>query len=351
MQTYSLASNTARRANFDEPASRNFKDPHPRQGAKLRLIDRGFDNVGQRSAARARRQVDCDVDDASSRALDIVPAHLVSRRAFAWDGVKVEIVQSATHDNLEFRFLSPCHLLLVYEEGVRGEGETLVDDLPCSTLRTLARRLTFVPARHEFREWHRPQGRTRIICFYLDPDKMPIHPASSQAAGTFRPCVLFENGVLWETAVKLAKAIEGGSEDERYAEALVVVAAHELLRIHGNLRRHGPPVRGGLAAWQQRIISAYIEEHLAESMPLGALAELVRLSSFHFCRAFKQSFGVPPHRYLMNRRIEHAKTLLANPSQSVTDVAFELGFSEMSSFSAAFRKATGTTPSKYRRTL
>jgi AraC family transcriptional regulator len=53
----------------------------------------------------------------------------------------------------------------------------------------------------------------------------------------------------------------------------------------------------------------------------------------------------------MNRRIEHAKTLLANPSQSVTEVAFELGFSEMSSFSAAFRKATGTTPSKYRRTL
>jgi AraC family transcriptional regulator len=146
MQTYSLASSTARRADFDEPASRKFKDPHPRQGVTLRLIDRGFDDSGQLSAARARRQVDCNIGDASSRALDIVPAHLVSRRAFAWDGVKVEIVQSVTHDNMEFRFRSPCHLLLVYEEGVRGEGETLVD--VCSTLRTLAHRLTFVPAGH-----------------------------------------------------------------------------------------------------------------------------------------------------------------------------------------------------------
>jgi AraC family transcriptional regulator len=103
--------------------------------------------------------------------------------------------------------------------------------------------------------------------------------------------------------------------------------------------------------WQQRIVTAYIEEHLDEPIPLTALAKLVHLSSYYFCRAFKQSFGIPPHRYHINRRIERAKTLLADRVSSVTEIALELGFSETSSFSAAFRHTTGITPTEYRRAL
>jgi AraC family transcriptional regulator len=110
-------------------------------------------------------------------------------------------------------------------------------------------------------------------------------------------------------------------------------------------------VRGGLAAWQQRTVVAYIEEHLAEPVSLAKLAQLVRLSPFYFCRAFKQSFGMPPHRYHTSRRIEHAKALLAKPTPSVTDIGFAVGFSQTSSFTAAFRKATGLTPSAYHRSL
>ena len=61
-------------------------------------------------------------------------------------------------------------------------------------------------------------------------------------------------------------------------------------------------------------------------------------------------FGVPPRRYHINRRIERAKTLLASPAQSVTDIALSLGFGQTSSFSAAFRDTTGTSPTEYRRT-
>jgi AraC family transcriptional regulator len=85
--------------------------------------------------------------------------------------------------------------------------------------------------------------------------------------------------------------------------------------------------------------------------PLHVLAKVVHLSAYYFCRAFKQSFGIPLDRYHINRRIERAKTLLANPGPSETDIALELGFSETSSFSAAFRHTTGTTPIDYRRTL
>jgi AraC family transcriptional regulator len=97
--------------------------------------------------------------------------------------------------------------------------------------------------------------------------------------------------------------------------------------------------------------TAYIEEHLAEHIPLAAIAQLVRLSPYYFCRAFKQSFGLPPHRYHNRRRIELAKALLAKPASTVTDVGLAVGFSETSSFTAAFRKATGLTPTAYRRSL
>lgn len=113
-----------------------------------------------------------------------------------------------------------------------------------------------------------------------------------------------------------------------------------------------PPIRGGLAGWQQRTVTAYIQEHLAEQIPLAALARLARLSPYHFCRAFKQSFGLPPHRYHNQRRIEQAKLLLTNnPAPSVTDIGLTLGYSDTSSFSAAFRRVTGLTPTAYHRTF
>ena len=127
--------------------------------------------------------------------------------------------------------------------------------------------------------------------------------------------------------------------------------AHELLRLQQGSAPAKQLVRGGLAAWQQRMVTTYIEEHLAEPILLATLAGLAGLSTYHFCRAFKQSFGLPPHRYHTSRRIEHAKTLLAKPALSVTKIGMRVGFSETSSFTAAFRKATGLTPSVYHRSL
>ena len=107
--------------------------------------------------------------------------------------------------------------------------------------------------------------------------------------------------------------------------------------------------RGGLSASQQKRLADFIEAHLAESLRLAQMAELAGLSPFHFARAFKQSFGVPPHRYHTQRRIERAKTLLTEQIATVTEIALAVGFAETSSFSTAFRKATGLAPSDFRR--
>lgn len=188
----------------------------------------------------------------------------------------------------------------------------------------------------------------RMVFFYFDPEAMP--PNTSDRALSAR--LFFEDATLLSTAQKLTALIESPESDNRpYLEALGRVLAHELLRTQQGSPQTKTMVRGGLTAWQQRIVTTYIEEHLAEPILLVTLAELVGLSPYHFCRAFKQSFGLPPHRYHTSRRIEHAKALLAKPNLSVTDIGMTIGFSETSSFTAAFRKATGLTPSAYHRSL
>src|SRR4051794_30237371 len=125
---------------------------------------------------------------------------------------------------------------------------------------------------------------------------------------------------------------------------------HEQVRLDFAAVR-SQPVRGGLAAWQQKRLAEYIEEHLGENISLGVLAGIVRLSPYHFAHAFKRSFGQPPHHYLTGRRMLRAKTLLATAAISVTDIGRAVGFVETSSFSAAFRRLTGMQPTAYRRQL
>jgi AraC family transcriptional regulator len=228
---------------------------------------------------------------------------------------------------------------------VRSDGDTFVEGLPRSKRRDVRRRLTFVPAGHAYHEWQEPRVLARMVYFYFDPAAMPT-PV------TLAPRLLFEDADLADTALKLTRLIEqGGLESGPYFDALGIVLAHELMRLDSRAAAAEARVRGGLAAWQQRAVTGYIEDHLAEPIPLAALARLARLSPHYFCRAFKQSFGMPPHRYHNSRRIERAKALLAKPLSSVTTVGFTLGFGETSSFSAAFRKTTGFTPTAYRRAV
>jgi AraC family transcriptional regulator len=244
------------------------------------------------------------------------------------------------------------HLLAAYEQGVRRDGESYVESVPRSTLRDVAKKLTFVPAGHEYREWHDLRTPMGVTFFYLDPVELQIGSDEGFADIQLAPRLFFEDATIWSTAAKLRQAIDApGGANRLYVEALGVVLVHELIRVNSRIPRAEAPVRGGLAPWQQRIVTAYVEEHLSEQIPLAKLARLVRLSTFHFCRAFKQSFGVPPHRYHTNRRIEQAKVMLAERKHSVTEVGMSLGFSETSSFTAVFRKIAGQTPSSYHRNL
>lgn len=127
-----------------------------------------------------------------------------------------------------------------------------------------------------------------------------------------------------------------------------------VLPIHGLVSLDGVGIprvtaHGGLAGWQRKRVLEFIEEHLSETISLSTLSAVAQLSPYHFSRAFRQTLGMPPHRFHMNRRVERAKVLLAN--RSVTEVALAVGYAETSSFSSGFRRATGMSPTEFRRAL
>jgi AraC family transcriptional regulator len=248
---------------------------------------------------------------------------------------------------IELNFQGPLHLLALYIEGTRRNGETWIDGLPSSRLRSLAHKLIFVPAGCAYREWHESGASIRATFLYVDP---AAFQKSDDSEGAVQPRMYFEDSLVWETALKLKNTIEGGQiRSLPYLEALSGVLAHELSCVNDEVIRAPQVNRGGLASWQKRAVVGYIEEHLGKQISLSKLAELTRLSLHHFCRAFKQSFGVPPHQYQVQRRMEVAKSLLANRTNSITDIALSLGYAQTSSFSSSFRKTTGWTPTVYRR--
>jgi AraC family transcriptional regulator len=307
-------------------------------------IDPGREARGDRDLLR--RSHGCPIADVIHPAVEISPPDIVRRRAITWHGMTAETVQSTSQANVKYRFRAPMHLLVAYEEGERSDGETFVEGLPRSTLRNFAAKLTFVPAGHEYHESQKLRTHARLMYFYFDPAKLKIRSDLGIADISFAP------RLLWGIALKLKHLVESpASADQLYFEALGFLLVHELARLNRGTPSIRPQIRGGIAAWQQRIVTDYIKEHLADQVPLAALAQLVGLSPYYFCHAFKQSFGVPPHRYHMGQRVKRAKELLAQRTSSVTHIGMTLGFSQTSSFSAAFRKAIGLTPTNYQRSL
>jgi len=277
--------------------------------------------------------------------IQIVPVDFVKRLGTGRPGWFVESVHAPIGRRIELQFQGAVHLLAMYNEGARRDGETSIDGFAPSKIRNFAKKITFVPAGCGYREWLETAASTRLTLLYLDPTVLRNDGETDYAAR-----IHFEDPVVWETAAKLKSAIENGQAKRTlYLSALSSVLAIELSRCDDNAARDTALNRGGLACWQKRAVAGYIEEHLGEQIFLDTLARLARLSQHHFCRAFKQSFGVPPHQYHVQRRMEQAKLLLADRAISITDIGLTVGYSQTSSFSVAFRKNTGWTPSEYRR--
>ncbi len=133
------------------------------------------------------------------------------------------------------------------------------------------------------------------------------------------------------------------------AEGWSIQALGYMARLSRNESALQPNRRGGLSSRSIKLIEDYICAHLCQEITLQDLARIVGLSKRHFQRAFQDSFGLTPHRYILSLRIENAKKHLSRPGESITEVALESGFGQVEHFSTTFRRFTGLTPSQFRR--
>jgi len=107
-------------------------------------------------------------------------------------------------------------------------------------------------------------------------------------------------------------------------------------------------IRSNLSDRMNPIVIEYMHDHYKDQLNLNTLAEMACQSKYHFIRTFKEAIGIPPYQYLLQLRIEEAKTKLRTTCLTVTDISFELGFSSTSQFYRIFHQATGTTPKHFR---
>jgi AraC family transcriptional regulator len=149
----------------------------------------------------------------------------------------------------------------------------------------------------------------------------------------------------------IGDAVESWAMDRvLFLEQLVDLLCLHLLRSHSCITpRLDRPPRGGLAPWQTHRVVAYMKERLDQDVSLQDLADVVRLSRFHFCTAFRLSTGSTPHEMLTRLRLDEACRLLTSSKQSISEIALSVGFQTPSAFAARFWKAVGSTPRDFRR--
>lgn len=151
-------------------------------------------------------------------------------------------------------------------------------------------------------------------------------------------------------AFALKGEVEQGYPSGRiFGEAIRTALAVHILQKYTVFPLKIGEFKGGLSRWQLQRTLKNIRESLSEDLSLDALAASVNLSPFHFSRMFKESTGMPPHRYVLKQRIEHACQMLASGRLSLAEIAARLGFADQSHFGSAFKRFVGVTPTTFRR--
>jgi AraC family transcriptional regulator len=156
-----------------------------------------------------------------------------------------------------------------------------------------------------------------------------------------------EAPLIRELVFALERAGSDTEAQRRHVDRVALALASEVVQDYGtehpqlgpSTRRASPPIDA---------VAEYIDCHVDEQLTLAQLAGMAHLSVFAFARRFKTVVGLPPHQYVLKRRVERAKTLLVQSETGIAEVALSCGFGDQSAFTTAFRRLTRQTPTSYR---
>jgi AraC family transcriptional regulator len=186
-----------------------------------------------------------------------------------------------------------------------------------------------------------PRLVTRVAAeaFGLDPARLTVPPLDGLDLPQLR-------AAMWAVDAELTA---GGAGGPLAAESLANILAVHLIRHVLAPRQPARRREGTLPRAKLRTVVEYIEDHLDASPTLKEMAALVRLSTYYFARQFRRATGLPPHQYVVARRVERAKQLLQTGRDlSLAEVAGHAGFSDQSQFAYHFKRLVGVTPRQFR---
>jgi AraC family transcriptional regulator len=155
---------------------------------------------------------------------------------------------------------------------------------------------------------------------------------------------------IHQIALAIASEVEREPLGGRlYVEALATQLCIRLLRRYAAVHYRESGEIAGLSARQARDVRDFVDANLERNPSLAALACVAGTSVSHFARQFRLRFGLPPHAYVIERRVERAKALLARGELSIKEIAASAGFADQSHLTRAFHRRVGTTPADFRK--
>ena len=157
--------------------------------------------------------------------------------------------------------------------------------------------------------------------------------------------IAFQDPLIQQIGLALKAELQSNEiGSQLYAETMANALAVHLLRHYSTQGHRSIACKGGLPLHKLRLVTDYINDYLERELSLDELAAIAQLSPYHFSRAFKQSTGISPHQYVIQRRVERASKLLVQGKMSIAEVAQACGFTHQSHLNRHFKRITGVTP-------
>ncbi len=278
---------------------------------------------------------------------------IIEHQEASWGRTRGELLTGGTVGPHELEILLPSHVILMRLEGTSpgyewsdGNARRKVSILAPGTI-------LFSPAHRYAWVGKKAQTLGRFVILSIDPSEVARLDDDDfdSAQVTFLPQPELNDEGVRRILFAIKDEIESpGPAGQLYRETLTLELLVHLVRSASNLARTPRPIaaKGGLPGWRLRRTLELLEANLTDTPSLDQLARHVGLSPTHFCREFKRSVGVPPHRYLIDRRVSRARELMADRRLSLTEIALTCGFGSSSRFSTVFKRAVGVSPSVYR---
>jgi AraC family transcriptional regulator len=272
---------------------------------------------------------------------------LLSSVQTGWQGITLEYFRYPPFETLEYAYTD--HKIAIHVHVPQGLQVRRRLDGRVQYEQVLTEQVIVVPATvtHQV-QWDRSSA---FLILTLSPTV--LRQAAYEAIAPDRvdlvPSLPRPDPLIQQIGLTLKSELEmNGGVDRLYVESLVNCLAVHLLTKYAAAPLTLSPPEGRLSQAALKQVIAYINNHLEQDLKLADLAALVGMSGCYFAWLFKQTAGVSPHQFIIQRRLVRSQQLLKQSEAAIADIAVQCGFSSQSHLTRLFRKHLGTTPKTYR---